>query len=337
MGILPTKKRQLPTSFKPTADTVIIAKGKNIRFEPGNQKLEAVVRNHLDEYQGGNGGRIEKALIVRRVILSILADSPDDYGFVKFDGKRYWEADELSVREKVSSMFRNQLEDMYRSSTKIKSARRRQKKTSGTFQKKVKQPSTTPALVVSEPSFKLSGDSGCVETSNQDDLNILTNLPPDQRCNKNCNEQHDEQQGGEEADLPSSSVVDHSLVTPSGISSMIQNGAHRSDFLLGRYSLALRSTTATANNKSSSLNVVSDEDSCPTWSSGGETKEDIKHIQSNSKAQISMSQQDMGALPPPSLHIRESAYYFMEELFDGESNDLLESADPFIFEEFNRA
>lgn len=82
------------------------------------------------------GGKNGKASIIRSVGLSVMEDcckkeeeqeghQHHDHEFAKFDNTRYWEADELTIREiflamfqireKIWAMFQNMLLDNYRS------------------------------------------------------------------------------------------------------------------------------------------------------------------------------------------------------------------------------
>ena len=124
-----TGKRQLPVGFKPSAASVVIAKGRRIKLHPGNQKLQEVVEVYRAAYEEGLGYPPGKRRMVRsRIISDIISTTSEKCPvepFVKFDGKRYWIPEELSIREKISALFRNNLSDKYRSSSQNKSLRRR--------------------------------------------------------------------------------------------------------------------------------------------------------------------------------------------------------------------
>jgi len=122
----PKTKRILPEEFVPPAGTVVIAKGhaKNL---PGNRKLLELTRRYLHEYSKKTATRQQRASIIRDIMVRMYKQCPTG-AFVKVEGGRYWEADEHTAREKISQMFRNLLVGSYKSSSKYKSALRRDRK-----------------------------------------------------------------------------------------------------------------------------------------------------------------------------------------------------------------
>jgi len=73
--------------------------------------------------------RQQKIEIVSRIYREIQENcGPMGGAFVKSDGQHWWEVSETTAREKITASFRNILCDRYKSSSKNKSARRRQRR-----------------------------------------------------------------------------------------------------------------------------------------------------------------------------------------------------------------
>jgi hypothetical protein len=85
-----------------------------------------LVESNLEGYSKAKYKR-EKTTILSNILFAIQGASPTG-GFVKFDGKSWWEVADSTAREKIASTFRDYLHSQYRSSTKYKVAKRRRLK-----------------------------------------------------------------------------------------------------------------------------------------------------------------------------------------------------------------
>ena len=114
---------------QPSPNAVILGRGKGLTEHPGNKRLRALAMMHLDEYSNaGDKDRTMKTRILTRVVLMIRNSCPDGEGFVRRNHYGMWQSvDNSSAREKVGYVFRDLLADKYRSSSKSRVARRRQK------------------------------------------------------------------------------------------------------------------------------------------------------------------------------------------------------------------
>ena len=119
----------LPADFKPGNYSVILGRGK-VNSSTGNRRLKIIAQLHLPAYVAAKSRR-EKSYVVARV-LEIFQQCNDNVGaFIRKDAKSgYWyEVDDSMAREKIGVVFRDlSPAGQYRSSTKNKVARRRQRK-----------------------------------------------------------------------------------------------------------------------------------------------------------------------------------------------------------------
>eukprot|EP00980_Cylindrotheca_fusiformis_P014058 scaffold3670_cov124-Cylindrotheca_fusiformis.AAC.34 len=120
------KKTPLPPDFELQPYSVRIGRGKACAEATGNRRLRVLVSSFLDDYRKASS-RIEKSIIVSKIVDSIHEACPVG-AFVKYQGGKWWEVDDFTAREKVGSLIRDLLSDQYRSSSKVKNARRKKQK-----------------------------------------------------------------------------------------------------------------------------------------------------------------------------------------------------------------
>lgn len=119
--------RELPKGFKPGEFDVVCSRGKWAMNAPGNVRYRSIIKDNLKKYSA-TATKQEKSAIVSEIVESIQALSPQG-GFVRsVDGRWYTVTDHIA-REKTGQSFRDLLHTQYRSSTKAK--RRRQKERAG--------------------------------------------------------------------------------------------------------------------------------------------------------------------------------------------------------------
>jgi len=121
-------ERSLPNDFKPGPNSVIIGRKKNCYTSVGNLKLRDIVLMSLPAYSKCSKKK-DKTEVVSSIVQMVRESCPDGGAFVKCDDKGKWhEVSEVIARERVASIFRDFLHDQYRSSSKSKVAKRREKR-----------------------------------------------------------------------------------------------------------------------------------------------------------------------------------------------------------------
>lgn len=120
-------EKLLPSFFKPSQNSVICGRGKRCYASVGNLKLREVVLLCLPKYSKATTKK-EKTEIVTAVMDHILDSCPGRIGaFIKSDDLgRWYEVGEQVARERISSIFRDFLHPVYRSSSRSRVNRRKQ-------------------------------------------------------------------------------------------------------------------------------------------------------------------------------------------------------------------
>lgn len=121
------KAVQLPKTWSPSELDVICGRGSIALQHIGNQRLRAIVNSMIPQYNACKC-KFQKSSLVSSIVASVQQASPDG-GFVKFDSdENAWiRVSERHAREKVGQIFRDSLSGKYKSSTRAKSQRRREK------------------------------------------------------------------------------------------------------------------------------------------------------------------------------------------------------------------
>eukprot|EP00980_Cylindrotheca_fusiformis_P024149 scaffold11571_cov122-Cylindrotheca_fusiformis.AAC.12 len=142
----PRSRERLPESFQPSADSVIIGKGKMPLRASGNKRLRVLIDSQLENYAKANLRR-EKTYIVTNILHTMQERCPVG-AFVKFDGEKWWEVSDRVSRDKIASMFRDSLSAKYKSSNKNKVARRRAQRAE---KRKARKKTEIPAISIPQP------------------------------------------------------------------------------------------------------------------------------------------------------------------------------------------
>jgi hypothetical protein len=121
------RTRLLPTEFTPSPYTVIFGRGKQCTDACGNRRLRIIVGMHVERYSKAVC-KEEKSDILSEVYDMIQDACPDITAFVRMRNERWHEVDPSRAREKISGLFRDHLDDKYRSSNKSKVRQRRERK-----------------------------------------------------------------------------------------------------------------------------------------------------------------------------------------------------------------
>jgi len=122
-------ENELPSDFKPGPNSVIIGRKKNCYTSVGNLRLRDICLLRLPAYSKC-GKKKDKSEIVTSIVKIIRDSCPHGGAFVKNDYEGKWhEVKDVVARERVASIFRDFLHDQYRSSSKSKVAKRREKRT----------------------------------------------------------------------------------------------------------------------------------------------------------------------------------------------------------------
>ena len=118
------EKTPLPDNFEPSPYSVLIGRGKACTEATGNKRLRVIVSTFLDEYSQAAESRIEKSIIVSKII-DMVRDATPQGAFIKQEDGIWWEVSDHVARERVGSMLRDMLHAQYRSSSKSKLAKRK--------------------------------------------------------------------------------------------------------------------------------------------------------------------------------------------------------------------
>ena len=116
------KKQPMPHDFELNHFSVICGRGKDCFNWIGNRRFRVLVEMNLEKYSN-TMTKSEKTSIVKEIVETIRSAGGS---FVKFEKGEWYEVGDAAAREKVGALFRDCLHDQYRSSSKAKTARRRQ-------------------------------------------------------------------------------------------------------------------------------------------------------------------------------------------------------------------
>lgn len=118
----------LPVDFEPGQHSVIIGRTKKCYTSVGNLRLRDICLMHLPAYSKCTKKK-DKSQVVSDIMQLIRESCPEGGAFIKKDGSGRWhEVRDVIARERVASIFRDFLHDQYRSSSKSKVEKRREKR-----------------------------------------------------------------------------------------------------------------------------------------------------------------------------------------------------------------
>jgi hypothetical protein len=142
----------LPKSYQPTAQEVVIGRGRKIQQHEGNIKLRAIVMSKAEEYVVSTD-KTFKSSVITSIGNQIKAASKFG-GFVKKDASRdqWFVVSESSVRATIAQTFRDCLSPSYKSSKFSKQRRRWTAKETQT---------AAPSVTNNQDTAILSSDLGC--------------------------------------------------------------------------------------------------------------------------------------------------------------------------------
>jgi hypothetical protein len=142
----------LPKSFQPTAQEVVIGRGRKIQQHEGNIKLRAIVMSKANEYVGSTD-KTFKSSVITSIGYQVKAESKFG-GFVKKDPSRdqWFVVSESSVRATIAQAFRDCLSPSYKSSKFAKQRRRWTAKETQT---------ADPGVGTNQDTVILSSDASC--------------------------------------------------------------------------------------------------------------------------------------------------------------------------------
>ena len=116
-----TIEQVLPKDYSPGYFTVIVGRGKKGLLHKGNARLNRLVVDRLRDYDK-SADKLEKSILLRRIVRQIRGDNNDGVGFVRYDKKtdRWQELTETTSRVAVAQSFRDAVGESYKSSKKVK-------------------------------------------------------------------------------------------------------------------------------------------------------------------------------------------------------------------------
>jgi hypothetical protein len=114
---------QLGVDFQPTKYSVICGRGRSAFDHTGNQRLRMIASTFVADYSQASK-KLTKSAIVSNTVATIRRGGGH---FCKYENGSWFEVGEFFAHAKVSAFFRDRLHEQYRSSTKAKITRRKQK------------------------------------------------------------------------------------------------------------------------------------------------------------------------------------------------------------------
>lgn len=121
-------KSALPANFTPGPYTVICGRGRKAQESIGNRRLGVLAQLFIPRYSKATR-KDEKSKIVTEIVKMVqqACDDPEQ-AFVRQVNDIWWEVDNLHAREKVGTVLRDLLSEKYKSSTKSKLVRRKERR-----------------------------------------------------------------------------------------------------------------------------------------------------------------------------------------------------------------
>ena len=171
------EKTPLPDNFEPSPYSVLIGRGKACTEATGNKRLKVIVSTFLDEYSQAAESRIEKTIIVSKII-DMVRDATPRGAFIKQEDGIWWEVSDHVARERVGSMLRDMLHEQYRSSSKSKLAKRKSQSMEDMKPKK-KISSRQSAVKMQPPVYASKVSSSSASTSQDSSVDAFqASFPP---------------------------------------------------------------------------------------------------------------------------------------------------------------
>ncbi|CAJ1939229.1 unnamed protein product [Cylindrotheca closterium] len=144
-----TDELLLPEDFQPCAYSVICGRGRKSTDAVGNRRLAVIASLFAQRYSEATK-KDEKTHIVSEILEIMRSASPNpQHAFVRHSKGSWFRVENLHAREKIGTVLRDTLHSQYRSSTKSKLAKRKQRKDRTKKQTKKKEE------VLPEPSLSL--------------------------------------------------------------------------------------------------------------------------------------------------------------------------------------
>lgn len=133
-----TEEILLPLDYMPSNYTVIVGRGKKIRDTIGNRRLRVLVSYYLPQYRSAMNDRRKKTQLVNDLVNVIYESCKCEQNgriapsFVRLRENRWYCVSKALARQKVGYTFRDMLGEVYRSSSKSKVAKRRERERKST-------------------------------------------------------------------------------------------------------------------------------------------------------------------------------------------------------------
>lgn len=120
-------KTRLPDDFVPNRYSVLCGRGKECFNYIGNRRFRVMVDMNLERYSLAET-KSDKTRIVCEIVQTIRQSSGGGGYFCKQEHEKWYDVGDAVAREKVGAHFRDCLHAMYKSSSKAKTAVRRQRR-----------------------------------------------------------------------------------------------------------------------------------------------------------------------------------------------------------------
>lgn len=119
----------LPDDFEPSPYSVVCGRGRRATEAVGNRRLGVIASMYVRRYSNAQK-KEEKSIIVSEILEIVRSACPSSsHAFVRYSNGQWWRVQNLHAREKIGTVLRDCLHSKYKSSTKSKLAKRKQRKT----------------------------------------------------------------------------------------------------------------------------------------------------------------------------------------------------------------
>ena len=117
----------LSPTFVPGPNTVLCARGRKAKNHSGNKWIRSLVHLHRKAYSECPV-KLERSFLVAKIVRTIREANPEG-AFVRNVKGIWYDVGDRNAREKIGQMFRDELHDEFKSSTRAKALRRRRRDT----------------------------------------------------------------------------------------------------------------------------------------------------------------------------------------------------------------
>ena len=261
--------RPLAQDFEPGPFDVICARGRHAKLHSGNLRYKQVIELNLPRYNKAKT-KADKSLVVSSIVDSVREASPNG-GFVKKENDSWYEVGDRAAREKVGQGLRDLLHTKYKSSTKAKKARRRERKEALSLES---DPWLVPAsaltlAIMDGPSSSEDESDDFEARLRQTNSQLLSDIRNESLQSED--KYHEDEDGDDDMDQKPAATSTNARMVP------VFEGAE-SDLKVGRSPSAGRNPSLRQLSLSAFDSILVDEKSSVREESGSDDDDDLDHM-----------------------------------------------------------